>query len=49
MEIVGSGDIEAPKQNGPTCVNKGISSGPCTVMLIVVSNAHPKLSIILNV
>ena len=34
VELVGSGDIVAPEQNGPTCVNKGLVFG-VIVMLIV--------------
>ena len=34
VELVGSGDIVAPEQNGPTCVNKGTEFG-VIVMLIV--------------
>jgi hypothetical protein len=34
VELVGSGDIVPPEQNGPTCINKGLAFG-VIVMLIV--------------
>jgi hypothetical protein len=39
VELVGSGDIVPPEQNGPTWVNKGVMFG-VIVMLIVCIVAH---------
>jgi ABC-type uncharacterized transport system permease subunit len=36
VELVGSGGIVVPKQNGPTCVNVGIIFGVIVIIIVWV-------------